>query len=164
MKRPVIASAAVLTALSVPASAGAQTGGGIDLGGTVNSSVELLLTQPAKGFASFTRAKAYQLRLDAGAITTDGRAQLMISDGDADRGSRHGHLTVGHKRLRSPLEATIGSAAFQPLDSATDPLLKRWSGPVSRSMQHIKLRQRLPGRATGSYRKLVLVTLSTETP
>jgi len=68
------------------------------------------------------------------------------------------------KRLPSPLEATVGKAAFQPLDGGTDPLLNKWSDVMTRSKATIKLRQKVKGKATGTYRKLVLVTLSTETP
>ena len=86
------------------------------------------------------------------------------SDGDATSGSKRGHLSVGNKRLPAPLEATVGKAAFQPLDTAVDQLLNRWATPMTKSKVTVKLRQKVTGKAKGSYRKLVLATLSTETP
>ena len=62
------------------------------------------------------------------------------------------------------MEATVGKAAFQPLDGTADPLLNRWSDAMARSKVSVKLRQKVTKKATGNYRKLVLVTLSTETP
>ena len=80
-------------------------------------------------------------------------------------GSKLGHISVGSKRLPSPLEARVGKTAFQPLDSSVDPLLTRWSETGdAHSKATVKLRQKVKGKATGNYRKLVLVTLSTETP
>ena len=35
---------------------------------------------------------------------------------------------------------------------------------MTKSKATVKLRQKVTGKATGTYRKLVLVTLSTETP
>ena len=58
----------------------------------------------------------------------------------------------------------MGKAAFQPLDGSVDPLLNKWSDVMTRSKATVKLRQKVKGKATGTYRKLVLVTLSTETP
>jgi hypothetical protein len=130
----------------------------------VNSFLSLSLTQPAKGFASFTKARSYDMSLQAKVTATDGPMLLSIADGDATSGSRRGHLSVGSKRLPEPLEATVGKAAFQPLDASVDPLLTRWRAPASNASATIKLRQKVTGKAKGSYRKLVLVTLSTETP
>jgi hypothetical protein len=152
---------AVLFVLAVPSVASAQTTG---VGGDVNSQMSLSLDQPAKGFAAFTKAKTYRTSLNARVTATDGPMLLSIADGDATSGSRRGHLKVGSKRLPEPLEASVGSAAFQPLDASVDPLLKRWSAFGSNLEATIKLRQKVDRKATGKYHKLVLVTLSTETP
>jgi hypothetical protein len=160
MRSVVAASAFAL--LAVPASAQAQGGDG-QVGGTVSSYMELRLDEP-KGFAAFTTAKSYEMSLGAQATATDGQMLLSIADGDATSGSRRGHLAVGSKRLPSPLEARVGKAAFQPLAASVDPLLTRWRAPLSNAEATIKLRQRVSSKATGSYRKLVLVTLSSETP
>ena len=45
-----------------------------------------------------------------------------------------------------------------------DPLLTKLSDAGTRSKTTVKLRQKVKGKATGNYHKLVLVTLSTETP
>ena len=159
--RTMILTTSAVAALVAPAAARAQTTG---VGGDVHSSMELSLTQPVKGFAAFAQAKAYEMSIDAWATTTDAPGSLSIADGDVTSGSKAGHLTVGAKRLASPLEAAVGKAAFQPLGNTTDPLLKRWSTITGRAKATVKLRQRVTAKSTGTYRKLVVVTLSTETP
>ncbi len=166
MNLHVTIAVATITALFAPGAAQAQddVGGGTELVARVPSMLELTLTQPAKGFAAFSTSKAYELSFAARVTTTSASTQLSVADGDAPSGSRRGHISVGAKRLPAPLEATIGKAAFQPLDAAIDPLLRKWTDAVSRAKTTIKLRQKVTGKATGSYRKLVLVTLSSETP
>jgi hypothetical protein len=151
---------AVLFVLAVPGVAQAQTTG---VGGDVNSQLGLSFDQP-KAFAAFTKAKTYSTSLNVRVTATDGPMQLSLADGDATSGSKRGHLAVGSKRLPAPLEATVGSAAFQPLDASVDPLLKRWADFGSNVAATIKLRQKVDSETSGSYRKLVLVTLSSETP
>ena len=138
--------------------------GGTKVGGEVPSFLELILTQPAKGFAAFSKAKSYEMTFKAQITATDSPTLLTLADGDATSGSKLGHISVGSKRLPSPLEAAVGKTAFQSLDSAVDPLLTRWSEAKTRAATTVKLRQKVTGKATGSYRKVVLVTLSTETP
>jgi hypothetical protein len=167
MKLRTILAAAAIAALAAPTAAMAQTppvDGGTNVGGVAPSFLELILTQPAKGFAAFSKSKSYEMSFDASATATDSPTQLSIADGDATSGSKLGHISVGAKRLPSPLEATVGKAAFQPLDGSVDPLLNRWSEQATRAKATVKLRQKVKGKATGTYRKLVLVTLSTETP
>jgi hypothetical protein len=89
---------------------------------------------------------------------------LSLADGDATSGSKRGHLASGSKRLPDPLEARVGNAAFQPLDDAVDPLLARWAKPIAREAAKVTLRQKVKGKPSGTYRKVVLVTLSSETP
>jgi hypothetical protein len=164
--RTIVAGTALAALLAAPA-AMAQTppvDGGTEVGGTVPSFLELILTQPSKGFASFSKTKSYEMSFNAHVTTTDAPTLLTLADGDATRGSKLGHISVGSKRLPSPLEARMGKAAFQGLDSSVDPLLTRWSQSVTRQQATVKLRQKVKGKATGNYRKVVLVTLSTETP
>jgi len=166
--RMILASAAVAVLVAAP-TAHAQGGtdpvnGGTVVGGTVNSFLELSLTQPAKQFAAFSKTKSYDMTFDAFATTTDGTALLSLADGDVTSGSKLGRIAVGKKVLPSPLEATVGNSAFQPLNGTVDPLLKRFGDVGNRMKSTIKLRQKVKGKATGSYRKLLLVTLSTETP
>jgi hypothetical protein len=167
MKLRTILAASAIAALVAPAAATAQTPpieGGTNVGGVAPSFLELILTQPAKGFASFAKAKSYEMSFDAAATATDAPTLLSVADGDATSGSKLGHISVGTKRLPSPLEATVGKAAFQPLDGSVDPLLTKWGDVMTRAKATVKLRQKVTGKATGTYRKLVLVTLSTETP
>jgi hypothetical protein len=153
----IVATAATL---AVPSAAAAQ---GTTVGGPVYSSMELTLEQP-QGFAAFSKAKTYTTSFDAFATATDAPTLLSVADGDATSGSKLGHISVGSKRLSEPLEATIGKAAFQPLDQPVAPLLTKFSDVMARAKTTIKLRQKVTRKSTGSYRKLVLVTLSTDTP
>jgi hypothetical protein len=169
MKLRTILAATALAAAAVPAAASAQTpdpiSGGTQIGGLAPSFLELILTQPASAsFSTFTKAKTYSASVEAQVIITDDQANLSIADGDAVKGSKLGHLTSGSKRLPLALEARAGKSAFQPLDSTVDPFLAKVSGPANRAKSTISLRQQVKSKAAGSYRKVVLVTLSTETP
>ena len=167
MKLRTILAASAVAALVAPAAAVAQTPpveGGTNVGGVAPSFLELIVNQPAKGFAAFSKTRSYEMTFDAQATATDAPTLLSLADGDATSGSKLGHISVGSKRLPSPLEATVGKSAFQPLDGSVDPLLAKWSDVMTRAKATVKLRQKVKGKAKGSYRKLVLLTLSTETP
>jgi hypothetical protein len=162
--KSVILTLALLIA-AVPA-ARAQTppiNDGTDVGGTVDSYLELVLTQPS-GFSTFKKSGSYQLSFNALATGTENLTQLSLADGDAASGSKLGHLSSGGKRLPDPLEARVGSAAFQPLDGSVDPLLQRWAKPIARQAAKVTLRQKVKGKPAGTYHKVLLVTLSSETP
>ena len=164
--RSILATSAVAV-LAAPAAAGAQdppVDGGTQLVAKVPSYLELVLTQPTKGFPAFSKPGSFQASFSARVTASDSVTLLSIADGDAVSGAKLGHISVGSKRLPAALEATVGSAAFQPLDGSVDPRLSRWTDAVSRKPATVKLRQKLTGKATGSYRKVVLVTLSAETP
>jgi hypothetical protein len=166
MKLRTILVASAIAAMAAPSAAVAQTppiSGGTEVGGVAPSFLELILTQPAKGFASFAKTKSYSMSFNVAATATDSPTQLSIVDGDETRGKKLGHISVGHKRLPSPLEAKV-KGAYQPLDDSVDPLLASWSDVMTRSEKKIRLRQKVKGKAKGNYHKLVLVTLSTETP
>lgn len=166
MKLRTILAATALGAVAAPA-AWAQTPpieGGTNVGGVVPSSLELILTQPKASLSKFPRARTYSTRFDAQVTATDDTTVLTLADGDAASGSKLGRMASGSRRLPRPLEARVGRAAFQPLNQSVDPLLKRWSEPMARTKATVQLRQRVTKKASGSYRKLVLVTLSTETP
>jgi len=155
---------ALLAVAAVPARAQEPpVDGGSNVGGRVDSYLELILTQPS-GFATFKKAGSYTLSFRALATGTEKLTQLGIADGDAASGSRLGHMASGARRLPDPLEARAGGAAFQPLDESVDPLLARWATPVTRRATTITLRQRVRGKPSGTYRKVLLVTLSPETP
>ncbi len=161
-----ILTLAVLAVAAVPAHA--QTppdpvNDGTQVGGQVDSYLELILTQPS-GFATFKKSGSYSLSFNATATGTENMSQISIADGDAASGSKLGHMSSGSKALKDPLEARVGSAAFQPLDDSIDPLLARWAKPITRQSSKITLRQKIRGKASGTYRKLMLVTLSSETP
>jgi hypothetical protein len=168
MKLRTMLAGAVIAALAAPTAAMAQTpdpvSGGTNVGGSVPSFLELILTQPSKGFAAFSKTKSYEMSFDAQVTATDAPTLLTLADGDATSGSKLGHISVGSKRLAAPLEAAVGRSPFQPLDNAVDPLLAKWTESATRLKSTVKLRQKLTGKATVYYRKVLLVTLSTETP
>ena len=137
--------------------------GGTEVGGQVNSYLELIISPP-DGFSTFTRAGSFTLPFKVQTTTTESVIQLSIADGDAVSGSKLGHMSAGSKRLPDPLEARVGHAAFLPLDEALDPLLGRFSGPRTRLKSTVTLRQKVRSRPSGTYRKVLLVTASSETP
>ncbi len=168
MKLRTMLAGAVIAVLAVPTAALAQTpdpvSGGTNVGGSVPSFLELILTQPSKGFASFKKSKNYEMSFDAQITATDAPTLLTLADGDATSGSKLGHISIGSKRLPAPLEARVGKSPFQRLDSSVDPLLTKWTDSATRLKSTVKLRQKVTRKATGKYRKVLLVTLSTETP
>ena len=169
MKLRTIVAGTALAALVAPACRhGADAAGRTaapSVGGSVPSFLELILTQPVEGLHDASRRRStYEMSFDAQVTATDAPTLLTLADGDATSGSKLGHISIGSKRLPSPLEASVGRTAFQPLDSSVDPLLTRWTEAATREKATVKLRQKVKGKATGSYRKVVLVTLSTETP
>jgi hypothetical protein len=166
MKLRTILAATALSALAAPTAAMAQTpiDGGTGVTGSVPSFLELILTQPRTSFASFPRARTYEMTFDAHIVATDAPSLLTLADGEASSGSKLGHLASGSKRLPLPLEASVGRTAFQSLDDPVDPLLTRWSEAATRAKATVRLRQKVRSRTSGSYRKVLLVTLSTDTP
>lgn len=168
MKLRTILAVSALGAAVVPAAALAQTpdpvGGNTIIGGGVQSFLELSIAQPSTAFTTFTKAKTYSSKFDVAVTITDGGAQLSLADGEAVRGSKLGHLTSGSKRLPLALEARVGKSAFQPLDAAVAPLLTKWSDVGTKMKSTVNLRQQVKSKASGKFRKVVLVTLSTETP
>jgi hypothetical protein len=157
-----------LAAAVAPTAARAQdpgpVGGGTDVGGTVPSYLELILTQPASSFARFAKPRTYSTSFRATITATDKPTLLTLADGDATSGSKLGHMARGAKRLPLPLEARVGKAAFQGLDASVDPLLTRFNDAVTRQTATVRLRQKVRARAPGAYHKIILVTLSSQTP
>jgi hypothetical protein len=153
-------------AVALPASARAQDpiDGGTEVGGSVPSYLELILSKPGTAFTTFPKARTYSTSFQAVVTATDAPTLLTLADGDATSGSRLGHLASGARRLPLPLEASAGKGAFQGLDSAVDPLLARWTDAVTRKRATVRLRQKVRSRVSGAYHKVILVTLSTETP
>jgi hypothetical protein len=166
MKLSTILAATALSALAAPAAL-AQTppiSGGTEVGGSVPSFLELGISQPSATLASFKKAKTYASSFNVAVTTTDDGTQLSLADGDVTSGKKMGHLASGKKRLPLPLEARAGKSAFQPLNQTVDPLLQTWNDVASRSQATVNLRQKVKSKASGSFRKVLLVTLSTDTP
>ncbi len=168
MKLRTIIAAAALSAAAAPAVAQAQTpdpiSGGTQIGGSVPSFLELILPTTKSSFTTFSKAKTYSTKVDVFITTTDETAVLSMADGEVAKGSRLGHLMSGSRKLPLALEARVGRGAFQPLDSSVDPMLTKWTEAATRAKATVNLRQKVTKKASGSYRKVVLVTASTETP
>jgi hypothetical protein len=149
MKLRTILAAATLCVVAAPAAAQAQTPdpiqGGTQIGGLVPSFLELILAQPTTNLTTFPKAKTYTANFDVAVTTTDETAVLSLADGEVASGSKLGHLTSGAKALPLALEARVGKAAFQPLDTAVDPLLTKWSQASARAKATVNLRQKVKG-------------------
>lgn len=162
----IAASAVGATAVAAPL-ASAQTAP-VDGAGTliaeVPSMLELIIGQPKANLATFAKAKSYSTSFDVAVTTTDNVAQLTLADGDVASGSKMGRLASGKKLLPLPLEARVGKSSFFKLNTPVESQLTRWSQPVARQQATVNLRQQVKAKATGSYRKVLLVTLSTDTP
>lgn len=168
MKLRTFIAAGAVGAMAVAAPmASAQTApvdGNTVIGGAVPSFLELIISQPKSTFATFTSAKTYSTSFDVAVTTTDGASQLSLADGEVATGSKMGRLAAGSKLLPLPLEARVGKSAFAPLNTPVDGQLTKWSDAVTRSKATVNLRQQVKSKVKGSYRKVLLVTLSTDTP
>jgi hypothetical protein len=163
MVRGGVLTLAILALAAVPARA--QTPpveDGTNVGGKVEGSLELILPQSTNGLATFKRAGTFTYSFNVMMTTTETAAQLAIVDGQATSGSKLGHMSAGSKRLPDPLEARVGNVAFQPLDASLDPF--EFAGPTSRKTSKITLRQKVRSKPKGTYRAVLLPTLSAETP
>ena len=162
MFRGGVLTLAILALMAAPAVADTPpVEDGTAVGGVVDGSIELILPD-ANGFASFKRAGSFTLSFNVMATTTETGAELSIVDGDESSGSKLGHMSAGSKRLPDPLEARVGSTAFQPLDESFDPFSLR--GPFTRKTSKVTLRQKVRSKVSGTFGKTVLVTASSETP
>lgn len=153
-----------LSLVAAPVAA-AQTDGTGGVGGTVlPGQFELKLSQPKSAFSTFSSAKTYTTSFQVSVTTTNDRAQLSLADGDVASGNKLGRLASGSRLLPLPLEARVGGTAFAPLDTSVDAQLKRWTTPLANASARVDLRQKVDKKASGSYRKVLLVTLSSDTP
>jgi hypothetical protein len=155
---PVAVAGLLLTALP----AAAQT----DVGGNVPSQLQLSLDEP-HGFATFPAGPGeHELAIRIRATSTTTRAMVSVVDGDLTSGRRLGHLASRASVLKEPLEARVGSTAFQPLDATIDPLLAEFQRPLANERVTIRLRQRIRDgeRPRGTYTKTLLITLSANGP
>src|SRR6201999_2076321 len=140
--RKILLGAALAGAVA-PAAAWAQdpapVDGGVGIGGSVPSYLELILGQPSSSFSTFAKARTYTTSFTATVTATDRPTLLTVADGDASSGSRLGYMASGSKRLPLPLEASVGKAAFQGLDASIDPLLTRFNDAVTRKTATVRL-------------------------
>jgi hypothetical protein len=165
--RKILLGVALATAVA-PAAAWAQdpspVDGGVPIGGSVPSYLELTLSPPSSSFATFAKPRTYTTSFRATITATDRPTLLTVADGDASSGARLGHMASASKRLPLPLEAAAGKGAFQGLDASMDPLLTRFNDAVTRKAATVRLRQKVRAKAAGTYHKIILVTLSSQTP
>jgi hypothetical protein len=157
-----LVAAAALAAIAAPV-AGAQ---GTDVGGSVPSYMGLGI-DPVEGFATFPPGPGtHELSIPARVTLTDGRATLSVADGDAASGRRLGRMASSVAVLRRPLEVTVGTSPFQPLDLPIEPPLEEFLEPVANAPATVRLRQRIEAGESprGTFRKTVLITLSSNAP
>lgn len=157
--------AAVALTGALPAR-GQDPGGGTEVGGAVPSFIELSVGD-AGGFSAFPAGPGvHELGVPVTVTATAGGAELSIADGDIAAGSRRGRLSSGDSTLSRPLEARVGATPFQPLDSALDPLLERFRGPVANAGRTLQLRQVIEAgeQPQGTYSKTILITVSAAGP
>jgi hypothetical protein len=131
---------AVLALAAVPAVAQAQD---TDVGGSVPSMLELTLSDVSLG------------RLPAQGDLT---ARVRVTSTT----NRTALSAVDERRGRSPIEARIGAAAFQPLDLSIDPLLAVFRRPLANERATIRLRRRSGARVPST--TTVLITVSPDGP
>ena len=164
LRTSITASAAIALLAATPSVAAAQDGGDTTLGGTVPSFTELVLPEAKTALQTFPKAKTYTSSFQVAVTTTEPALQLSLADGDVASGSKRGRLASGSTLLPLPVEARVGRTAFAPLNLAVDTPLSRFTGPLSRGKATVDLRQTVQKKAAGRYRKLVLVTVSLDTP
>lgn len=136
--RPLVLAALALAV--IPAVAQAQDS---EVGGNVPSVLELALNDVSLGRLPASGDLTARVRVTS---TTN---RTALSAVDEDRG-------------RSPIEARIGSSAFQPLDLSIDPLLAVFRRPVANERATIRLRRRSGARVPSS--TTVLITVSPDGP
>lgn len=159
---PVAVAASILGA---GIASGQDGGGGTNVGGTVPSVLMVSVDQP-DGFASFpARAgrREATLAIAVAVTASDSPVQLSVADGDATSGARRGRLIGGGAPLQ--VSASGASGGAQSLDAPVDPLLRRWDVPLANAPVSVTLHQPVGAAAhRGPYRKLVLMTVSSDTP
>lgn len=131
---------AALALAAMPAVAQAQD---TDVGGSVLSMLELTLGDVSLGRLPARGDLTTRVRV----TSTTNRTALSAVDEDLGR---------------SPIEARIGSTAFQPLDLSIDPLLAVFRRPVANERATIRLRRRSGARVPSS--TTVLITVSPDGP
>src|SRR3954471_10080432 len=110
MKLRTIIATTAIAALAAPAAL-AQTppiSGGTEIGGSVPSFLELIVSQPSSGLTKFPKKKTYSSAFDVQVTTTDNAAVLSLADGDVTTGKKMGRMSSGAKSLPLPLEARVG--------------------------------------------------------
>jgi hypothetical protein len=158
-----VAIASIGAAAVMAAPAAAQTDGQTPTG-VVLSQYELSVSQPKATLTKFPKAKTYATSFSVAVTTTEPDAHLSLADGDVTSGKKRGRLASGSKLLKEPLEARVGGSAFAPLNLVVDTPLARLVGPSSNQRTTVHVRQRVETKASGRYGKLLLTTLSTDTP
>ncbi len=134
------------------------------LGGSVNSTIALLIENPT----ALTRIRpgVYELQIPVTVSSTVNDTRLSISDGEDYGTAAQGRLHTPAGLLAQPLQAPVAGGATASLASPVDPELKRWGTPLAQQPATIVLRQRVaPGIALGDgVQKVLLVTLSSTAP
>ena len=122
---------------------------------------------PAATFGAFTPgvARDYLTSMSANVISTAGDATLSVSDPDS---TNTGKLVNGTFALPQALQANADGGPFAPVGGSASPTtLLTYSGPVSNDAVTLGIRQSIGANdalRTGTYRKTLTFTLSTNNP
>jgi hypothetical protein len=135
-----------------------------NVGGAVPALIALSIGTPTD--LALTRPDAYALEVPVEVSSTVDQVRLSVGDGEDFAGPAHGRLHDGGHLLAAPLEVAIGGGPPQSLAAPTDPLLKTWNGPTALAPAEVVVSQHVAHRlaATQSLQKVVLITVSTDTP
>jgi amidase len=161
-----VPGSAVMPHSCAPGEPANQTPVASDVSGTVPGTLSLSLATPAANLGVFQPglARDYTATLAANVISTAGEAVLSVHDPSA---TATGHLVNGSFALPQALQASAGMP-FAPVAGAAGPLaLKSYGGPVSNDGVTISFKQAIAATdalRTGSYRKTLVFTLSTNSP
>jgi len=135
------------------------------VGGSVPSLIGLTVGTPT-GFVRVGQSSVYDVHVPVAVTSTVDETQLSVADGEDLSGPAHGHLHDGTSLVRDPLTVSAGRGATQSLSAPFDPLVASWSGPLANQPVTIVLSQRFarPATDTGTLQKVLLITVSTQTP
>jgi len=135
-----------------------------NIGGAVPTLIALSIGTPTALAAS--GRDAYVLRVPVEVTSTVDQVRLSVGDGEDFAGPAHGRVHDGGQLLAAPLEVAVGDGPAQSLAAPTDPLLETWNGPTALAPAEVVVSQRVAHRlaAVQSLQKVVLITVSTDTP
>jgi len=160
--RPWPVAAGLLLVISGAALSGSPAGADLQVGGAVPDLIRIDVGTPS-AFAK-VGGTTYELRVPVEVTSTTDETHLSIADGEDFKAPGRGHLRSGQQIAAAPLEVAAVPRPAQPLSAPVDPLLQTWFRALARSPVTIALRQSLPHGSIAGLHKVVLITVSAQTP